>query len=364
MKLKKLCAALLSATMVLGLVACGGEKNEDTATKAPATEEGKNDEATSEPEEKADDTSSDEAVTLVYAEVNPEDSLMGKTAAKFKEEVEKNTNGTVTVDVQYGGVLGAEGDVLDSMIGGTGTVDVSRISTASLTSYGVKLTTLLSVPYLIESREHFWNLADSELGSKILAEPSELGLSVHGMFYVEEGFRHFFFKDEVKGLSDLKDKKIRVSTDPVAMGMVKGLGGSPTEIAFTELYSSLSSGVVDAAEQPIANYKSNAFNEVAPYMILDGHTLGAGEVIISDGTWDKLSEDQQKAVTEAGKVASEFNAGLSEENEETCKKDLIEAGVKFIDVADIKEWQDACADIAKTTIGDMTAEADEIRGMK
>ena len=198
-------------------------------------------------------------VTLVYAEVNPEDSLMGKTAACFKENVEALSNGSITVDIQYSGVLGAEGDVLDGMIGGTGAVDVARISTASLTSYGVKLTTLLSVPYLLESRDHFWKFASSDLGDKILEEPSELGLGVHGMFYVEEGFRHFFFKDEIASLSDLKGKKIRVSTDPVMLGMVEGLGASATEIAFTELYSSLSSGVVDAAEQPIANYQSNAF---------------------------------------------------------------------------------------------------------
>jgi TRAP-type C4-dicarboxylate transport system substrate-binding protein len=77
-------------------------------------------------------------------------------------------------------------------------------------------------------------------------------------------------------------------------GMVKGLGASPTVVSFGELYSALQTGVVDGAEQPIANYKSNAFQEVAPYLILDGHTLGAIQVVISDNAWKKLTRPSRK----------------------------------------------------------------------
>lgn len=80
----------------------------------------------------------DDPVTLVYAEVNPEDSLMGQTANAFKEKVEELTEGSVKVDIQYAGVLGDEATVLDTMIGGGGTVDVARVATFSLTNYGAK----------------------------------------------------------------------------------------------------------------------------------------------------------------------------------------------------------------------------------
>jgi TRAP-type C4-dicarboxylate transport system substrate-binding protein len=205
---------------------------------------------------------------------------------------------------------------------------------------------------MVENRKHFWAIAASDYGQSVLEEPGELELGVRGLFFAEEGFRHLFFKDEIKSIDDIKGKKIRVSTDPIMMGMIQGLGGSPTSIAFTELYTSLSSGVVDGAEQPIANYQSNAFNEVAPYMILDGHTMGAAEVIMTDTAWDKLSESQRKAVVEAGKLASEFNAGLSEENENKCIEELKAEGVTFVEVADLQPWRDACADtIATATVG-------------
>ena len=334
MKVKKLNAVVLAMLLVLSLAACSKEKSdlESSKTDTPAATDAK--------------------VTLVYAEVNPAESLMGKTAIEFKTKVEELSGGTVTVDLHFGGVLGAEGDVLDTMIGGADTIDMSRISAFSLNSYGTKLSSLLSVPYIVSNRDHFWAIAASDYGQAVLDEPKELGLGVRGLFFAEEGFRNLFFKDEIKSIEDINGKKIRVSTDPIMMGMIEGLGGSPTAIAFTELYSSLSSGVVDGAEQPIANYQSNSFNEVAPYMILDGHTMGAAEVIITDTAWAKLSEAQQKAVVEAGEAASKFNAGLSEENENKCIEELKAEGVTFVEVTDLQPWRDACADtIATATAG-------------
>ena len=177
-----------------------------------------------------------EPVKLIYAEVNPADTLMGKTAQAFKEKVEELTKGSVIIDVQFSGVLGAENDVLDTMIGGAGTVDLSRIATYSLNSYGSKSMSLLSIPYTFLGREHFWKVARSELGEKLLNEASELGLGVKGLFYAEEGFRHFFFNSKSEGLADLAGKKIRVSNDPIMTGMVRGFKASPTVVSFNELY--------------------------------------------------------------------------------------------------------------------------------
>jgi tripartite ATP-independent transporter DctP family solute receptor len=284
-------------------------------------------------------------VKLVYAEVNPADSLMGKTAQAFKEKVEELSKGSVVIDIQFSGVLGAEEVVLDTMIGGAGTIDLARISTYSLNPYGSKSMSLLSVPYTLAGREHFWKVARSELGAKLLNESAELGLGVKGLFFVEEGFRHFFFNTKVENVADVTGKKLRVSSDPIMTGLVNGLKASPTVVAFTELYSALSAKVVDGAEQPIANYQSNSFYEVAPFMILDGHTLGCGEVLILESTWNKLTEEQKSFITEAGKYASNFNAALSAENEKTCIEDMKAKGVTFIEVTNLKEWQDACAEV-------------------
>ena len=63
-------------------------------------------------------------------------------------------------------------------------------------------------------------------------------------------------------MDDLAGMKIRVSNDPIMTGMVEGLGANPTVVAMGELYSALQTGVVDAAEQPIANYQANALRKI------------------------------------------------------------------------------------------------------
>ena len=261
-----------------------------------------------------------EPVTLTYAEVNPLDTIVGKIATDFKAKVEELSGGD--------------------------TVDISRISAFALTSYGCGKATLLSIPYTFASREHFWNFAGSDLAQEFLAEPQQMGLPLRGLMYGEEGFRHFFFKNEVTDISSLNGLKIRVSEDPIMTGMVKALGANPTVVSFTELYSALQTGVCDGAEQPIANYKSNAFPEVAPYLMLDGHTLGAVQVVITDNAWAKLNEQQQGWIMEAAKYASEQNAAGVQAAEDKVLEELKASGVTVIDVPDKSAWQAAVADVA------------------
>ena len=333
--------SFLAVSAALGaagvLTACGGGSSSSTAASTST--------ASSAAAGDASAASGDPAVTLVYAEVNPLDTIVGQTASYFKEQVEELSGGSITIDLQASGVLGSENDVLDNILAGGDTIDLSRISAFALTSYGCQKSMLLSLPYTFVSREHWWNFANSDLAPDFLNEPQELGLPVRGIFYGEEGFRHFFTVEPVAGIADLAGMKLRVSNDPVMNGLVEGLGASPTVVSFNELYSALQTGVVDGAEQPIANYASNAFPEVANNLILDGHTLGAVQVVITDNAWNKLTANQQEAVMEAGRLSQEFNASLSEDEENRVLEELKAEGCNVVDVPDKTEWQEACAQV-------------------
>ena len=333
--------SFLAVSAALGaagvLTACGGGSSSSTAASTST--------ASSTAAGDASAASGDPAVTLVYAEVNPLDTIVGQTASYFKEQVEELSGGSITIDLQASGVLGSENDVLDNILAGGDTIDLSRISAFALTSYGCQKSMLLSLPYTFVSREHWWNFANSDLAPDFLNEPQELGLPVRGIFYGEEGFRHFFTVEPVAGIADLAGMKLRVSNDPVMNGLVEGLGATPTVVSFNELYSALQTGVVDGAEQPIANYASNAFPEVANNLILDGHTLGAVQVVITDNAWNKLTANQQEAVMEAGRLSQEFNASLSEDEENRVLEELKAEGCNVVDVPDKTEWQEACAQV-------------------
>ena len=295
----------------------------------------------------------DEPVVLTYAEVNPlEGTIVGEVAKAFKAKVEELSGGSILIDIQAGGVLGTEDQILDNLLGGGNITDISRLSAFALTQYGCDKAKLLSIPYTFVNEAHFWNFAASDLAQEFLAEPQEIGLPLRGICYGEEGFRHFFFKNEVKGIEDLKGMKIRVSADPVMTGMVTDLGAAATNVAFTELYSALQTGVVDAAEQPTANYKSNAFQEVAPYLMLDGHTLGAIQLVITDNAWAKLSEEQQKWIMEAGQYASQVCAEKVAAIEAETFEALRAEGVTIIEVEDKAPWVEACQGTIKSNTSD------------
>ncbi len=357
---KKVISMALCAAMVSALAGCGlkapDEPTTAAQTTAAQTEAQAQTDAKAETDAQAEtkaeagseaapagayDTANMPEVTLIYAEVNPLDSIVGQMASDFKSKAEELSDGKITIDVQASGVLGSENDVLDAMLGGGGTIDMSRISAFALTSYGGQKSMLLSLPYTFVSRDHFWNFANCDLAQDFLMESQENGSGVRGLFYGEEGFRHFFTKDAITGIEDLKGMKLRVSNDPVMNGLVEGLGASPTVVSFGELYSALQTGVVDGAEQPIANYKSNAFQEVAPTMILDGHTLGAVQVIITDEAWGNLTEDQQAILMEAGAYASAQNRANSENKEKEVLDGLKAEGINIVEVSDITPWQEA-----------------------
>ena len=352
-----LAAAGVSAA-ALALTACGGSSNSTAASTATSAA------ASTAPAGDAAAAASDPKVTLVYAEVNPLDTIVGQTGSHFKEKVEELTGGSVVVDVQASGVLGSENDVLDAILGGSTSIDISRISAFALTSYGCNKSKLLSIPFTFENRAHFWNFANSELAPEFLNEPQELGLPVRGIFYGEEVFRHFFTVKPVSGIADFKGLKLRVSNDPVMNGMVEGLGANPTVVSFGELYSALQTGVVDGAEQPIANYKSNAFPEVANNLILDGHTLGAVQAVITDNAWNKLTENQQAAVMEAAADTQAFNADLSETAENKVLDELKSSGCNVVDVPDKTPWQEACAKVISENTSDQAELYQQLLDMK
>ena len=150
-----LAAAGVSAA-ALALTACGGSSNSaaaSTSTAASSTAASAAGDATA--------AANDPKVTLVYAEVNPLDTIVGQTGTHFKEKVEELTGGSVVIDVQASGVLGSENDVLDAILGGSTSIDMSRISAFALTSYGCNKSKLLSIPFTFENRAHFWNFANS-----------------------------------------------------------------------------------------------------------------------------------------------------------------------------------------------------------
>ena len=130
---------------------------------------------------------------------------------------------------------------------------------------------VFGLPYLFESEDHLWQTLNGEIGEKLLVCADDSGL--HGLCYYDAGSRNFYTKGRmIRTPDDLRGMKIRVQSSPVAIKMVAVLGGSPTPIAWGELYSALAQGVVDGAENNPPSFVSNKHSEVCKFFSLDAHT--------------------------------------------------------------------------------------------
>lgn len=284
-------------------------------------------------------------LTLVMAEVNPDGTIVAEMDKAFKQKVEELSNGKIKIDLHLGGTLGDEENIMPIIRGENSSIHLMRISAFSLAARGCTKTSLLAIPFTFKNREHFWTFATSDSANTILNEPYEKKLGVKGLFYGEEGFRHFFATKTLSGTSDFEGMKLRITSDKIMKGVAEGLKAEPVSIGFGNLLLALQTGLADSAEQPIANYLANHFHKVAPNMILDGHTLGVTEVIINSNIWDSLSNSQQHILQAAGSYAGEVCRKFSQEAEDKAKAQLIAEGAVFTEVNDLTPWKQACEKI-------------------
>ena len=248
---KQLMAISLASVMALSLAGCGGGNT--TATTAAASGDSKTAETSAEAkaeESKADSASTTEPeLVFKYAELNSDDNINTRVGYEFAKNVEEMSDGRIKIEVYSASTLGDEKTCLNALQIGGGTVDMYRANTNSLSDYGFQKLNMFGLPFIFTSRDSMWKvLEDEELGQAFLSEGSEVGAGMVGLFYMDEGARNLFTTKEISGLGDIKGMKIRVPETQLMMDTMKALGAEPTPISYSELYSSLQSGVVDGAE--------------------------------------------------------------------------------------------------------------------
>jgi TRAP-type C4-dicarboxylate transport system substrate-binding protein len=107
-----------------------------------------------------------------------------------------------------------------------------------------------------------------------------------------------FCKPEIKGLKDIKGKKVRVYDQSLAQ-FVEGLGAIPVAIGFSEAQQALARGVVECAITGASSANSAGWPEVSEYFMPIGFQVGFNGYAINLDTWNKLAPDQQKKLQSA-----------------------------------------------------------------
>jgi len=279
-------------------------------------------------------------IVIRYADVQAENDTETLAARKFAELVGQKSGGRIEVQVFPNGQLGDMKDIIQSVQ--MGAIEMCRNNPAWLADAGAKRLNVFSLPFIFDNLEHANRVIDSSIGTELLADIKSSGLQMIGLGYYEPSLRYFFFRNkEVRNLADIKGLKLRVPTNEMNTAMVQAFGASATPIAYNELYSALQTGLVDGAENPLKGFVNMKFSEVAKYFTFTGHQYEPSIVLVSEKFWNTLSVADQKILQEAMTETSAYYKQISKELFSTYITQGEELGVKFVEVDNIKEWQDA-----------------------
>lgn len=265
-------------------------------------------------------------ITLKLGHIANEQNPWHKASLKFAEEVAKRTQGRIEVKVYPNDSLGKEIDLINGMQ--LGTADMT-ITGESLQNWAPKAA-LLAIPYAYPTLEKMDQVASGPIGKEIEEEIIRKAM-VRPIAYFARGPRELTSNREIKTPDDLQGLKLRVPNVPLFVKVWKALGASPTPMAFSEVFTSLQNGTIEAQENPLSLIDSATFYEVQKYVNRTDHVRGWIYLAISEMKWQQLSDMDKKAVMESAKVAQDYERELFLADEAQLEKKLTDKGMIFVD---------------------------------
>lgn len=241
------------------------------------------------------------------------------------ERLAEKSGGKLSLDIYPSQQLGSERECLELLQ--IGSLGMTKVSTGVLENFAPQLK-VFGLPFLFRDADHRFAVLEGPIGEELLN--ASIPQRLKGLTFYDAGSRSFYTKEPVEHPEDLKGLKLRVMESQTAMNMVKSLGGSPTPIAWGELYTALQQGVVDGAENNLPSFYLSHHYEVCKYFIVDEHTALPDELLISTVIWNKLSQQEQKWVKEAAMESLEYEKKIWHEAEMEALSEIQKAGVKII----------------------------------
>ena len=262
---------------------------------------------------------------LMVAYADPEDSIFGKAATAFAEKLQEVSNGEMSCTLFPNGTLGAINEI-PAMLQ-QGTCDATLIVTSSLMDLCPEMG-VFDLPFLFSSYDDARTIINGEVGKHLTQKLAEQNM--HLASWLTMGFRETTSNKPVNSIADLKGLKIRVQSNEIHQDIFATLGAAPTVISFSELYTAMEQGTVDAQENPYVNIYSNTYYEVQKYLIETNHVFQVASLLLSKDTYDELSDEQKSWVDAAAAYAADVEWEATKSDNEKAKQGCIDAGMTFV----------------------------------
>lgn len=184
-----------------------------------------------------------------------------------------------------------------------GTVQVTTAGPDSEEAIAPEIAAFGGAPgFIYKNEDHVDRVLQGELGQKC-SDIARAKTGVEFVAYGETGFRHVLSKTPVASLEDLKGLKIRVPQLRIWVDFWTLLGCAPTPLPYSEQYSALSTGIIDALDSDVFSIVGFKFHEQATNLTLTGHWFLPKAVRVNAAWLDSLPADLQELVRTSAKAA-------------------------------------------------------------
>ncbi|MDM0111542.1 TRAP transporter substrate-binding protein [Variovorax sp. J22R133] len=305
--------------------------------------------------------------TLKFAFQNQTGHPQAQGAQKFAELVAAKSENKISVKLFPGGSLGGDLQTVSALQGGT--IEITVLN-AGILSAQVKEFAAYDFPFLFNNGQEADAVTDGPFGQKLMGTLEEKGL--HGLGYWDLGFRNLTnSKRPIAKAEDIAGLKIRVIQSPIYVDLFNTLGANATPLPFPELYSALDQKAVDGQENPNTVILSSKFAEVQKYITQTRHIYNPQALIISKKTWDGMSDQEKKIITDSANEATKFQRQVSRGAADSALEALKTAGMTVTELppAEMAKLREKVkpvidkysANVGEATVKELMAEIAKVR---
>lgn len=271
------------------------------------------------------DVSNEDPVEILFACPNGASNIETIYSEKWMEAVTERSEGKITFDYTNGGALGGYAELLDGVEFG-----LYNMTITDLTYFQpyVPETVVLSMPCLVTSYDQAKAVFNGEIGDWMWQKVSDnTNMKVLNTYFC--GFRYICSKDPLANLSDCKGYLIRSPQIDLYTDLLGLMGFSYVTMAWSEAYTAMSTGVINAVEVPLQNIYEFGFYDLGKNILCSRHLLSLNHVVANEQFWDSLPQVYKDIMLDAFDEMTAEEQAQCEANENDYADKLIEKGVTF-----------------------------------
>src|SRR5271154_2375465 len=263
-----------------------------------------------------------------FAYDQPKTTGYGILGDIFADKLKELSKGTMLIDQYPGAQLGQEPQVLQLVKSGDVEFCISSSANAATLS---PQAGVMSMHFLFRSEAHLIKaMADPEVSKAMKAMIADTVQGARVIALSTLGLRSMYSKREIRNVGDVKGLKVRVQATPTEDTTFPAYGAQIVHMPFGSVYTSLQTGVVDAAENGVNVYLVNKHYEVAPVLSMTEHEANNNLIWISDKLWSSLTDEQKGWVQAAADEVAKVEPAKALDLEHQSATKLKSMGVKVV----------------------------------